>query len=92
MRLQHLIYSICDVYSFISELFVKVVDMEDTMKVDRLEGYTSGVRSAAWHPSGSLLVCSVICSIGRIAHTYSGHMHRKRKDCDMEHGCTTTSD
>lgn len=37
-------------------MFVKVVDMEDTMNVSRLEGYTSGVRSAAWHPSGSLLV------------------------------------
>jgi len=39
-----------------SELFVKVVDMEDIMKVNRLEGYTSGVRSATWHPSGTLLV------------------------------------
>jgi len=26
------------------------------MKVDRLDGYTSGVRSVTWHPSGSLLV------------------------------------
>jgi len=39
-----------------SEHFVKVVDMEDIMKVNRLEGYTSGVRSATWHPSGTLLV------------------------------------
>jgi WD40 repeat protein len=39
-----------------SEHFVKVVDMEDIMKVNRLEGYTSGVRSATWHPSGILLV------------------------------------
>ncbi|KAF8160621.1 hypothetical protein B0H34DRAFT_344214 [Crassisporium funariophilum] len=37
------------------ELFVKVVDMEDILKVNRLEGYTSGVRSATWHPSGTLL-------------------------------------
>lgn len=39
-----------------SELLVKVVDMEDITSVDRLEGYTSGVRSATWHPDGSLLV------------------------------------
>ncbi|CAA7260577.1 unnamed protein product [Cyclocybe aegerita] len=37
------------------ELFVKVVDMEDPGKSSRLEGYTSGVRSATWHPSGTLL-------------------------------------
>ncbi|PPQ90540.1 hypothetical protein CVT25_015854 [Psilocybe cyanescens] len=36
--------------------WVKVVDIEDTNRVHRLEeGYTSGVRSATWHPSGSLL-------------------------------------
>jgi len=39
-----------------SEHFVKVVDMEDIMKVNRLDGYNSGVRSATWHPSGTLLV------------------------------------
>ncbi|PPQ99766.1 hypothetical protein CVT24_009669 [Panaeolus cyanescens] len=38
-----------------SELTVKVVDLEDTMEVKRLDGYKSGVRSASWHPSGSLL-------------------------------------
>ncbi|KAF4621226.1 hypothetical protein D9613_000247 [Agrocybe pediades] len=37
------------------ELYVKVVDLEDIMKVDRLEGYTAGIRSVTWHPSGSLL-------------------------------------
>lgn len=73
-------------------MFVKVVDMEDTMKVDRLEGYTSGVRSVAWHPSGSLLVCSVLCSAGRIAHTYPGHMHMQRKDCNLEYGYAATGD
>ena len=39
-----------------SELFVKVVDVEDILKVNRLDGYTSSVRSATWHPSGTLLV------------------------------------
>ena len=33
--------------------------MENILKVSRLEGYTSGVRSATWHPSGSLLVCQI---------------------------------
>ncbi|KAF8813968.1 hypothetical protein BYT27DRAFT_7131270 [Phlegmacium glaucopus] len=37
------------------ELFVKVVDIENMLKVNRLEGYTSSVRSATWHPSGTLL-------------------------------------
>ncbi|KAF9522661.1 hypothetical protein CPB83DRAFT_864133 [Crepidotus variabilis] len=37
------------------ELFVRMVDMEDTSKSTRLEGYSSGVRSATWHPSGSHL-------------------------------------
>jgi len=35
--------------------------MEDTTKSTRLEGYTSGVRSATWHPTGSLLVCYIFC-------------------------------
>lgn len=43
---------------FVSELFVRVVDMEDSAKSIRLEGYTSSVRSATWHPSSSLLVCA----------------------------------
>ena len=42
-----------------SELFVKVVDVEDILKVNRLEGYTSSVRSATWDPSGTLLVCRI---------------------------------
>lgn len=45
-----------NILSYYSELFVRVVDMEDTSKSTRLEGYTSGVRTATWHPSGSLLV------------------------------------
>ncbi|KAH9484953.1 Minichromosome loss protein 1 [Psilocybe cubensis] len=36
--------------------WVRLLDIEDTtVTVDLKEGYTSGVRSATWHPSGSLL-------------------------------------
>ena len=34
--------------------------MEDILKVNRLEGYTSSVRSVTWHPSGNLLVSGSI--------------------------------
>ena len=40
--------------------------MEDVLKVNRLEGYTSSVRSATWHPSGSLLVCRMQLTTGII--------------------------
>ena len=39
---------------------MKIVDMEDILKVNRLEGYTSPVRSVTWHPSGNLLVSGSI--------------------------------
>ncbi|KDR75022.1 hypothetical protein GALMADRAFT_248867 [Galerina marginata CBS 339.88] len=34
---------------------VKVVELEDTERIVMLEGYASGVRSATWHPSSTLL-------------------------------------
>ena len=33
--------------------------MENILKVNRLEGYISSVRSVTWHPSGTLLVCII---------------------------------
>lgn len=42
-----------------SELYVKIINMEDVLNVHRLDGYTSGVRSASWDPSGTLLVSDV---------------------------------
>lgn len=35
---------------------VKVIDLQDTKKIVLLEGHSRGVRRAAWHPSGTLLV------------------------------------
>ncbi|EJD03058.1 WD40 repeat-like protein [Fomitiporia mediterranea MF3/22] len=41
------------------ETVVKVIDLDDTTKVQLLEGHKKGVRSATWHPSGSLVTtCS----------------------------------
>ncbi|KAI0073865.1 hypothetical protein K474DRAFT_1648846 [Panus rudis PR-1116 ss-1] len=37
------------------ETFVKLVNLENTIEVRILRGHTKAVRSAAWHPSGSLL-------------------------------------
>ena len=59
-----------------SELFVRVVDMEDTSKSTRLEGYKSGVRTATWHPSGSLLVrlfCLAVSAL--LIHNTLGYMY-----------------
>lgn len=40
----------------VSELSVKVVDMEDIIRVCVLDGHTRGVRKATWHPSAPLVV------------------------------------
>ena len=39
-----------------SDKAVKVIDLRDTKKIVVLEGHSRGVRRAAWHPSGALLV------------------------------------
>lgn len=39
-----------------SDKAVKVIDLLDTKKIILLEGHSRGVRRAAWHPSGTLLV------------------------------------
>lgn len=38
-----------------SEFSVKIVDIEDNSKIILLSGHTSGVRTATWHSSGTLL-------------------------------------
>ena len=40
-----------------SEFSVKIVDLEDIMKVSVLRGHEGGVRRVTWHPSASLVVC-----------------------------------
>lgn len=47
-----------------SELTVKVVDLDDTLKIKILKGHTRGVRKVTWHPSGSLLVCDLCFKVG----------------------------
>ncbi|KII92369.1 hypothetical protein PLICRDRAFT_102810 [Plicaturopsis crispa FD-325 SS-3] len=37
------------------ELAVKLIELEDTIKIELLNGHAKGVRRATWHPSGSLL-------------------------------------
>lgn len=37
---------------------MKLVDIEDNLKIIILNGHTRGVRKATWHPSGSLLTTS----------------------------------
>jgi chromosome transmission fidelity protein 4 len=44
----------------ISELTVRVIDLEDTLKIKILKGHSRSVRKVTWHPSGSLLVCDLI--------------------------------
>ncbi|KAL5507206.1 MCL1 [Sanghuangporus vaninii] len=41
------------------ETVVKIIDLDETTNVKLLEGHRKGVRSATWHPSGTLLTtCS----------------------------------
>ena len=68
-----------------SEPFVKVVDMEDIMKVNRLENYTCGVRSATWHPSGTRLVSTSSIVLFLFFMRMLGDMYLRRQNCHLEH-------
>ena len=39
-----------------SDLDVRIIDLDDTTKVQTLTGHKNGVRKATWHPSSSFLV------------------------------------
>ncbi len=43
----------------VRELTVKVVDIEDTVKVMLITGHTDCVRKVTWHPSGTILVSTM---------------------------------
>lgn len=68
-----------------SEHFVKVVDMEDIMKVNRLEGYNSGVRSATWHPSGTFLVSISSRELYLFFIRMLGNMYLRWQNFYLEH-------
>jgi len=46
----------CILMQDVSELSVKIVDMEDIIRVCVLDGHARGVRKATWHPSAPLVV------------------------------------
>ena len=66
--------------------------MEDILKVNRLDGYTSSVRSATWHPSGTLLV-SVECScwLDLFLRASEDNMHLRRENRHLEYGNSSAS-
>lgn len=39
-----------------SELIVKIIDVQDPLKVQLLAGHSKAVRSATWSPNGNYLV------------------------------------
>ena len=43
------------------EPVVKIVDLQDPLKVTLLKGHTKAVRRVTWHPSGTLLVRESPC-------------------------------
>lgn len=79
------------VLNLCSELFVRVVDMENVMNQQKLEGYTSAVRAVSWDPSGNILVSPTSQkTVSRYTNPHSGHVHARWKDCDMGHDAVTT--
>ena len=52
--------------TFPSELFVRVVDMENVMNQQKLEGYTSAVRAVSWDLSGNILVRTISACLGSL--------------------------
>jgi chromosome transmission fidelity protein 4 len=43
-----------------SELFIKLIDAEDTTIVQKLQGHTKGVRRVSWDPTSAYLVCHLL--------------------------------
>ena len=43
-----------------SEISVKLINLEDTTQIQLLDGHKRSIRSATWHPSGTLLVSTAI--------------------------------
>jgi hypothetical protein len=66
--------------------------MENILKVNRLEGYTSSVRSATWHPTGTLLVSVEYSSqLAKLLRVTEGNMHLRRENRHLEYGNRSAS-
>ena len=65
--------------------------MEDILKVNRLDGYTSSVRSATWHPSGTLLVSVDSWRLAILLRLSEGNMYLRRENRHLEYGIRSAS-
>lgn len=76
-----------------SELFVRVVDMENVMNQQKLEGYTSAIRAVSWDPSGNILVSVYLDpEYRRVLNFYSDDVYARREDCDLGYGPVSTEE